>query len=89
MATLTAADYGALRRAVYRVGFGKDELKALPVLPKQSELLAAFQAIETTMTTNFPALKTATETALGQPLSTLLMTRFFEAWVEWKLANRS
>lgn len=46
MATLTPADYGALREAIYRPGAGKEELKSLPALPNKDALLAAFQSME-------------------------------------------
>jgi hypothetical protein len=96
MATLTDQDYGALRRIAYRAGYGKEELKALPNLPKKSQLKAAFQAIEDGMlTTPIPAgavgmtviaaLKGRTETAIGQTVPMALFVKLFDTWVRWRV----
>lgn len=85
MATLTPQDYGEIRLAVYRLGVGKEELKALPALPDKAHLLAAFQSFEDDMTTAFPGIKSNMDTALGVTTTQTLARKMFAAYLRWKL----
>lgn len=85
MATLTPQDYGEIRLAVYRLGAGKEELKALPALPNKAQLMAAFQSFETDMTNAFPGLKANMDAALGVVTTQTLARKMFAAYLRWKL----
>jgi hypothetical protein len=67
MAALTAQQYTELRRALYRKGRGKEELKALPHLPTQAQLWAAFQVLEDFWENNRVQLRNDIVAALGNP----------------------
>ena len=89
MATLNWNDYKELRRAAYRQGYGKEELKALPRLPNKNELMSMFQAIEDWFTTGFSgvpttSLKAATEAGLGQSMPNPLVQKVTSVWFTWK-----
>lgn len=83
-----APHYRELRKAVYQLGAGKEELKALPALPNKDELLAAFQAMEDYMVgTAVAAIKTDVDAALGLTTSQALFRKMFAAYLLWKLRN--
>ena len=84
MAVLTDSDSGEIRKALYAAGQGKEELKALPNLPNEAQLKAAFQAIEDFWTNNAATLKTNMETALGRTITATLARKIGRAWLEWK-----
>ena len=84
MAALTATDYSAIRDELYRFGNGKDELKALPGLPNEAQLKAAFQALEDFWTSNAAALKTSMQTAIGQTITNALAKKISRAWLQNK-----
>lgn len=85
MAVLTDKDYGEIRDTAYRKGFGKEELKALPVLPSKAQLKAAFQSLETDLVAAYPGLKVNVETALGVSISASLMNKLLAAYLVWKI----
>jgi hypothetical protein len=88
MAVLTNDDYGKLRRALYRAGFGKEELKALVGgLPDESHLLAAFQVLEDLWSNNAAQVKTNMEAALGISISNALAKKIGRAWLEIKTSK--
>lgn len=84
MAVLTNDDYGQIRESLYKASFGKEELKALPNLPSEAQLKAAFQAIEDFWANNAATLKTNMETALGRSITAALARKIGRAWLEWK-----
>lgn len=84
MAQLTNDDYRELRRTVYRWGDGKDELKARPNLPSETELRGAFQAIEDWWSDNQASLKAAIDAAIGFTTSAALARKIGKAWLIWK-----
>jgi len=81
MAILTDADYGAIRRALYRWGAGKDELKARPALPNKTQLRAAFQAIEDNSQASRATIKAAVDAALGFTTTVPLAKKLYAAYV--------
>lgn len=91
--TLTPADYGELRKTLYRLGDGKEELKALGPLPNETELLACFQAVEDRMITAATSARNDIETILGHqlgpdaPSRSLLLRKFVRAWMRWRDAH--
>ena len=84
MAVLQPTDYNTLRDAVYRVGDGKEELKALAALPDESKLLAIFQAIEDRVAAAFVLAKADIEVILGVPISATFMRKLGRAWLRWR-----
>lgn len=84
MAVLTNSDYTELRKAVYRLGFGKEELKALPYLPNKSQLKAVFQEIEDYWENNQVTLKSDMDAAMGQTMTNPLAKKFGKVWMKWK-----
>jgi hypothetical protein len=84
MATLTPNDYRELRRAVYTTGHGKEELKALPSLPNEPKLMAAFQAIENGIVAAAPQIKASMDAALGVTTSATLFRKIFRQWLRWR-----
>ena len=84
MAILTDADYGALRDALYRKGAGKEELKALPVLPNKATLRAMFQAIEDNSQASRVSIKSALDTAAGFVTSLALARKVYLAYIAVK-----
>jgi hypothetical protein len=98
MAVLSNDDYRKIREYFYRKGFGKEEFKALVGgLPSSTNIRAAFQKLEDSMTTDtipqaavgltiFQALKTAFENTLGVTISNALFNHCFRAWINWKLS---
>lgn len=85
MATLTTSDYKEIRATVYRLGAGKEELKALSALPNKAQLMAAFQSFENDMTAAFPGIKSNMDTALGVVTTQTLARKMFSAYLRWKL----
>jgi hypothetical protein len=81
MATLTTEQYGAIRQALFRKSFGKEELKALPALPAKAELLAAFQAVENNAQASRATIKTAVDGALGVVTSNALIKHLYTAYL--------
>lgn len=86
MADLTTA-YNQLRDSIYRVGDGKEELRALPNLPTKAQLLGCFQAYEDFFVANATVIKTAGDTALGRVTSQALFRKLLAAYLLWKLRN--
>jgi hypothetical protein len=84
MAVLANDDYGKLRKSLYTAGQGKEELKALPNLPNETQLKGAFQAIEDFWANNAATLKANIEAALGRTISATLARKIGRAWLEWK-----
>jgi succinylarginine dihydrolase len=84
MAVLGNDDYGQIRESLYKAGFGKEELKALPNLPNEAQLKAAFQVMEDLWTNNAATVKTNIETALGRSITAALARKIGRAWLEWK-----
>jgi hypothetical protein len=88
MATITSADLDTLySQTLYRPGQGKEELKALAALPNKTQLVAAFQVIETFWETNKAAVKADIDTALGVTTSAALARKIGLAWLLWKVAR--
>lgn len=93
MAILNASDYGQLRRALYRIGDGKEEVKAWPNLPNETQLLAMFQAVEDRMVAAAVQARNDMETILGHNLGPDATTRaaalrkIIRAWMRWRDAN--
>ena len=87
MAVLLPADYGALRRLLYRTGEGKEELKARPNLPNEAQLLAAFQVLEDFWENNKAAVKVDLDTALGFTTTAPLAKKIGKAWLAWKFGQ--
>ena len=90
MAILTKEDYIALRNTIYRQGFGKEELKALPTVPNKTDLMNMFQACEDWFTNGFnnvptTSLKSALETGLGQSITLDLAKKVIQVWFKWKI----
>jgi hypothetical protein len=93
MAVLTSSDYGELRRLVYRAGDGKEELKALPTLPNETQLLAIFQAIEDRLVAAALLARGDIETILGRQLGAdatsraAALRKLMRAWMRWRDAH--
>lgn len=91
MPQLTPTDYAALRRALFRDAETKAELKALPNLPNETQLLAAFQAIEDDFTAFRQALRAKIATAFGLPttasLTVRLNRRILAHYCLWKMGS--
>jgi hypothetical protein len=85
MAILTDSDYSEMRDRLYSVGQGKEQLKAHPVLPNESQLRAAFQSIEDSWEANRAAMKSALDGALGVTTTAIEARFFFAAWIVNKL----
>jgi hypothetical protein len=84
MTVLTNQDYGKIRDIIYRLGWGKEELKALSRLPNKSELKAAFQAIEDSWVANEAGMKSDLDTALSQTTTNAFAKKFAKAWAAWR-----
>ena len=84
MATLTQADYEELRNAMYRLGEGKEELKAAGLPGTADAWKAAFQAIETDIVTAAPTIKAHVDAALGVTTSPALFRKLFRVWLRWR-----
>lgn len=70
MAVLTDSEYGALKRALYTKGKGKEELKALVGgLPNKTQTKAAFQSLEDNISTAFTSFKSNCESYIGTTLT--------------------
>lgn len=88
MPVLTTDDYRELRRALFADAETKAELKALPNLPSEAQLLSAFQTIEDDFTAFRQALRAKIATAFGLPstasLSVKLNRRILAHFCAWK-----
>lgn len=90
MAQLQPDDYKQIRKACYRKGAGKEELRALPSLPSESVLLSIFQAAEDRTIAAFALFRSDMETALGIPTnaaSLALARKLYTGYIAWKLEN--
>jgi hypothetical protein len=67
MATITAQDAGAWRRALYQ-GDAKDLIKRWPNLPDESTSIAAMQVIEDQITAAAVTIRNQIETLIGHTL---------------------
>jgi hypothetical protein len=84
MAVLTSADYKELRRMLYRFGEGKEDLKALPNLPSEAQLLACFQAIEDKWVADQTTYKGLMETALNRTITNTLARLIGKSYLYWR-----
>jgi len=84
---LTNAEYGVLRDRLYRLGRGKEELKALPNLPNKTQLIAVFQVLEDFWENNKATVKGDMETALGFSITGTLAKKIGRAWLESKFGR--
>lgn len=84
MAQLTEQDFQEMRDAVYRLGHGKEELKAEVGLPTETSWRAAFQAIEDGMVAASPGIKVSVQTALGRTITATLYKKLFRVWLRWR-----
>lgn len=82
---LTPSDYSQLRDSLYRVGFGKEELKALSSLPDKAHIMAAFQSLEDNLVAAFPAWKADLDTALGVTTTNALAQKAMVAFFAWRV----
>jgi hypothetical protein len=88
MAQLTTSDYRELRDSVYRLGAGKEELKALANLPNKTQILAAFQGLEDATVAHFTStVKPAIDAALGVTTSTALARKIYAGYLLWKISH--
>jgi hypothetical protein len=87
MVALTDQEYGALRDLLFARGTGKEELKALPALPSEPELRAAFQVLEDYWDGNKAAMKTGIDAALGGTIPPELAKKIGLAWLSWKVSK--
>lgn len=89
MPVLTPDDYRDLRRALMQDAETKAELKALPNLPDEAQLMAAFQAIEDDFTAFRQSLRARIATAFGLPttasLTVKLNRRILAHYCAWKM----
>lgn len=84
MAVIGPGDYRQLRKLAYSKDGCKTEMKALPNLPTNTQLLAVFQAIEDFWATNAATLKASMQTAYGQTLTNAHAKKLGRAWLMWK-----
>lgn len=82
---LTWSDYEELRKELYRNGAGKEEMKALLVLPTKAQLLATFQAVDTFWEDNRTLLFAQMRAAYGQNISPMLAKKISLAWLKFKI----
>lgn len=89
MAILNAADYRDIRKTIYRVGFGKEELKALTGgMPNETQLLAGFQSMEDRLVAQFANFKTDFQTAIGgKTITNAGMQKVLAGYLVWKINN--
>lgn len=90
MPVLTTPDYAELRRSLFRDAETKAELKALPNLPSEAQLLAALQTIEDDFTTFRQSLRAKVAAAFGLPTASLtpkLNRRILAHYCAWKMAS--
>lgn len=86
MATLTTADYQEIRDDFYRLGFGKEEMKALSGgLPTQAQLLAGLQTFEDALVNAFAGMKTDFDTAIGRTTTNAGCQKVLAAYLRWKI----
>ena len=86
MAQLTAADYRQLRKSVYSVGAGKEEIKALPGgVPSEAKILDMFQDLEDDTVSHFATQQSIIETALGVTPTLPLEKKIMVAYYLWKI----
>lgn len=84
---ISDSDYGALRQEVFRWGAGKEELKALPSLPSETQLRAVFEALESFWETNRATLKAQMDAAAGFTLPLQLARKIGVAWLRSKMGR--
>lgn len=85
MATLTNTDAGEILRILYKLGVGKEELKAeFGALPTKTQFKNGFQVIEDLWSDNAVTVKAAVEAALGGSMTNPLAKKIGRAWLEWK-----
>lgn len=85
MAILTATDVGEIRDSIYQVGLGKEELKALPAIPSQSQQTTAFQSLEDRLVTLFSTLKSDIEAAFSFTITSTLAQKIVAGYLRWKI----
>lgn len=88
MATLVPDDYKVIRKELYILGKGKEELKTLTTLPSETVLLSIFQSAEDRTVAGFLLFKADLETALNIPanaFSLQLAKKIYRAYLLWKL----
>lgn len=85
MAQLTAADYKRLRKLLYSITNAKPDLKALPNLPSETQLMAAFQFLEDDWTGRQAALKAGVDAALARTTTNALARKIGETWMMFKI----
>jgi hypothetical protein len=78
------SDYRDLRKLAYEKDGCKAEMKALPHLPTNAQLLAVFQAIDDFWAANASTLKASMQTAYGQTIPNVLAKKLGRAWLRWK-----
>jgi hypothetical protein len=86
MAQLTDADYAEIRDDFFRMGFGKEEMKALAGgLPTQAALLAGLQTFEDTLVSAFAGMKTDFDTAISRTTTNAGCQKILAAYLRWKV----
>lgn len=86
MATLTDANVKEIRRDFFRMGFGKEEYKALAGgLPSETEQKAGLQAIEDFFVSNFATIKAALDTGLNRTTTNPGAQKIIAAYFRWKI----
>lgn len=86
MATISAADYKQLRRTVFTLGKGKEELKARANLPNETQAMAVFQALEDDTISHFTDVKTLIDSNIGgAATSNALAQKVYAAYLQWKI----
>lgn len=85
MAQLNWSDYSEIRNALYRLGQGKEEMKAMANLPSKDQLKAVFQALEDWWGSEQPKVKGLIDTNYGQTTTAALAKKIFKQYVTFKL----
>lgn len=84
---LSWQDYKSLRKALFRPYSGKEDLKELPNLPTKSQMLAAFEVIDTIWENNRATIKGQIDTAIGQIIQNTLAKEIGKCWLGWKFGK--
>lgn len=88
MAQLTADDYREIRKDFFRMGFGKEEFKALAGgMPPEPALLAGLQSLEDAMVANFASMKLGMDAAFGRTTTNVGCQKIMAAYLRWKIRD--
>jgi hypothetical protein len=86
MAVMTDSDVAEIRDDFFRLGFGKEEYKALAGgMPNEAQRKAGLQAIEDFFVSNFATIKSGLDTGLSRTTTNQGAQKIIAAYLRWKI----